>query len=433
MLANLFAKPTHRRAGLTLIEILVALTMTLIVLGVMTYLFGWAGREMQSRRAVMEMANRSRSVEDLIRSDLASLTLDPRPYTDSTLPNGYFEFIEGAVTDATNAGTLGTAYLGDTDDTLAMTIRAKDGVLYRGSYSNATEPIAVHESPLAEVVWFTTINDLENDGVVQFSDSVRVHRRLLLIRPDEGQVRTDISAAEVYDYLILNDLSVRVVQGSSATQFNLIANDLVDLGRRENRFCHLYGNSFPSQFSINPIDVSTGIDVRQKANRDDIMLTDVAAFDIQLYSPNADVIIDSSIALEPDDPGFAISIANGIVPIDLGAFVDLGYGGGWFNGLPAGKSQLDTDPVTGLQYWVYDTWTPAYESDGIDQDGDGTADQGTNGLDDSGTAAPDDNEERETAPPYPYPVRGMQVTIRLVEKTTRQLHQTSIVHSFVPE
>ncbi len=426
MLANLFAKPTHRRAGLTLIEILVALTMTLIVLGVMTYLFGWAGREMQSRRAVMEMANRSRSVEDMIRSDLASLTLDPRPYTDSTLPNGYFEFIEGVVTDATNTGTLGTAYLGDTDDTLAMTIRAKDGVLYRGTIGGA-----VQESPLAEVLWFTTVNDVDGAAGIGFSDSVRIHRRLLLIRPDLGQVRTDIAEAEVYAFLQQNDLSVRVVQGSSATQFNLVANDLIDLGRRENRFCHFYGDSFPSRFDINPINASTGVDARQKANRDDIMLTDVAAFDIQLYSPNAAVLVDAAtnIALEPDDPGYVVGGA------ELGAFVDLGYDqvsgtNAWFALAPTLKSQL-----TALPY-VYDTWTPAYESDGIDQDGDGTADQGTNGVNDvvtGGTDAPDDNAERETAPPYPYPVRGMQVTIRLVEKTTRQLHQTSIVHSFVPE
>ena len=415
MLATVIANPKSNRSGLTLVEIMIALTMTLLVLGAMTYLFGWAGHEMQTRRAVMEMANRARAAEEFLRSDLASLTLDPRPFTDSTLPNGYFEYIEGAVNDATNSGSLDTAYLGDTDDVLAMTIRAKDGVLFRGTIGGG-----VQESSLAEVVWFTTTNDLNDDGSIQFDDSVRVHRRLLLIRPDQGQVRNEIDEAAVIDYLQNNDLSVRVVQGDTASTFDLIANDLVDLGRRENRFCHLYGNSFPNVFAINPIDVSSGVDARVKANGDDIMLTDVAAFDIQVFSPNAEIAVETSIALEPDDPGYA---SGGTA---LGAFVDLQNNStsGWFCSAAAGKSGLTR---------VYDTWTPAYESDGINQDGDGLTDEGTNGVDDGGTAAPDDNEERETAPPYPNPVRGLQATIRLVEKGTRQLHQTSVVHSFVPE
>jgi len=82
---------------------------------------------------------------------------------------------------------------------------------------------------------------------------------------------------------------------------------------------------------------------------------------------------------------------------------------------------------------VYDTWTPFYESDGIDQDGSGVVDQGTNGLDNGGTQAPDDDAERETAPAFPYPVRGVKVSIRLVEKTTKQIHQSSVIHSYVPE
>ena len=90
---------------------------------------------------------------------------------------------------------------------------------------------------------------------------------------------------------------------------------------------------------------------------------------------------------------------------------------------------------------VYDTWTPVYESDGLNQNGnnDGGSparpliDEGTNGLDDGGPAAPDDDSERETRPPYPYPVRGVKATIRLIEKNTKQIHQSSVIHSYVPE
>jgi hypothetical protein len=60
-------------------------------------------------------------------------------------------------------------------------------------------------------------------------------------------------------------------------------------------------------------------------------------------------------------------------------------------------------------------------------------DEGTDGLDNDGTNGVDDTGERETLPPYAYPIRGIKVSIRLIEKGTKQVHQTSIVHSFVPE
>ena len=59
-----FAFRSHRRSGLTLVEILIALSMTLIVLGVMTSAFRFASEEMQNGRALIELANRARIVED---------------------------------------------------------------------------------------------------------------------------------------------------------------------------------------------------------------------------------------------------------------------------------------------------------------------------------------------------------------------------------
>ena len=87
------------RSGLTLVEIMIALTMTLIVLGAMMTAFQFASEQMQMGRAVMEMANRLRVAEELLRDDLSNLTVDPRPYTESTNPNGYFEIVEGPLRD----------------------------------------------------------------------------------------------------------------------------------------------------------------------------------------------------------------------------------------------------------------------------------------------------------------------------------------------
>ena len=86
---------------------------------------------------------------------------------------------------------------------------------------------------------------------------------------------------------------------------------------------------------------------------------------------------------------------------------------------------------------VYDTWTPHYEYDGIDQDqqiGDTYGvDQGTNDFDDDRQNGVDDNGERETMPPYPKPIRGLKVTLRVIEKNSKQVRQSSVVKSAVPQ
>ena len=79
------------RSGLSLVEIMIALTMTLIVLGAMMTAFQFASEKMQGGRAIMELANRARTAESLLRSDLAGLTLDPRPYA----PNHYASWLFG--------------------------------------------------------------------------------------------------------------------------------------------------------------------------------------------------------------------------------------------------------------------------------------------------------------------------------------------------
>jgi hypothetical protein len=45
----------------------------------------------------------------------------------------------------------------------------------------------------------------------------------------------------------------------------------------------------------------------------------------------------------------------------------------------------------------------------------------------------DDVSERDTIPPYSYPLRGLQVRIRLYEPSTRQARQATVATDFVTE
>ncbi len=539
------------RAGLTLVEIMIALTMTLVVLGAMMTAFQFASEQMQMGRGVMEMANRLRSGEELLRSDLANLTVDPRPYTETTNPNGYFEIVEGPHRDLnfpltaqdtvapagqwdfdgfgthlirdTNSNSVpdpidaqltggpdvnmdnidddfdpnfaGNSFRGDHDDIWMGTVRAK-GQPFRGRYipPDTTAPIVtvpstteatidfpnfsineinVIESPLAEIIWWSDYQDTNSNYIADFqSESVTVYRRVRLIRPDLTlpAFQTQTLAMQ---YLATTDISARIVivnqTAPAVTYFQVVANDIKDLTIRENRFCHhpIVGTSagFPqflnrgTLWGLRSADYVVGAtSVNIEPNGNDILLTDVAAFDLKVYSPNASIGVTDGVTVEPHDIGYVSIPAANKAPI--GGYVDLGHsGGGWFGGLATSRSRLTyqfrfdlpaAPQLTGLMDTVYDTWTPHYESDGIDQDaflGDTTGfDQGTNGVNDvgaienpvshaieTGTPAPDDDAERETRPPYPFPIRGIKATIRLVEPNTKQIHQSSVIHSYVPE
>ena len=88
---------------------------------------------------------------------------------------------------------------------------------------------------------------------------------------------------------------------------------------------------------------------------------------------------------------------------------------------------------------VYDTWSWHYENNGLDEDGNAIIDQATNGFDDfevfSGQkfGGIDDVGERETQPPYDRALRGLQVKIRVYERDSRQIRETTVKESFVPE
>ncbi len=441
---------SNARSGLTLIEIMIALTMTLIVLGAMMTAFQFASQKMQAGRAVMELANRARSAESLLRADLAGLTVEPRPYAQTASPPGYFEYIEGPSRDKWYDGIPiippiippdEVSYLGDIDDVLAMTVRSS-GRMFRGRWNGG-----IIESPQAEVIWFTTWNDLDaKPDKIQFEESVSVRRRVLLIAPPGlTGLPINIDMNAVNAFFQNNDVSARVVP--NGTNFDIVANDLNDLALRKNRFCHhLPDDPLDPRYLLPNVLLVDYLVNRLSRSGDDIVLTDVAGFDLRVYSPNINVNTSANtgvdIIAEPGDPGYVNFGTSAGSP--NGAFVDLASDptdpNGWFAGNASMKSQCSyTDPMNPLNPLsllttnVYDTWTPFYESDGIDQDGVFSFDQGTNGLDDDNSNGVDDTAERETLPPYAHPIRGLQVSIRLIEKGTKQVHQTTIVHSFVPE
>jgi hypothetical protein len=211
---------------------------------------------------------------------------------------------------------------------------------------------------------------------------------------------------------------------------------LSDLARRENRFAR-DNTQFPHAIDLTFLS-ETKMGASDGFSGDDILLTDIAGFDVKIYSPTVriDLIdIDSNgsaeTAVEPSHIGY---VGVGANAANNGGFVDLATNPAiaftrtepFFTTFPLVRAALWTEPT-------YCTWSPHYETDGIDQDQDGFSDEGANGLDDDDANGVDDDGERETAPPYPFPVRGIEVTFRIIEKNTRQVRQTSVIQNFLPQ
>lgn len=507
----------HRR-GFTLIEMLVAMTVTLILIFALAQVFAIVGESVAEGRATLELAGSLRSVGATLQDDLDGVTVTTLPPADDAEGEGYLEAFEGVGNDLSPlpglpmspstipARTVSNSY-GDIDDVLAFTSRRKNGLPFTGFHYGT--PV---QSSEAEIIWFTRFEDRDGDQVPSPGE-VTLYRRALLILPNYNLANGNTTVAALNDHFRQSDISARL------TGSGIVANSLADLTKRENRFAHRPTN-FPyllSRAMLIPrgavfatggqpgfdtfddnndgtVDDSWeagwfGSDDQIDTNLSnvvhgfghDALVPNLLSFDVKLYDPYAEIRETSSaMDVAPGDPAWGPSGNSTIRPAGRGAFVDLAYqcptvaaapadpwiiehtsrhpastalqnGISLFSGMPAYKdNNNDSDWDTGEPFrgvynsplaayaptfgTSYCTWSKHYERDGVDQDGDGLFDEGTNGSDDAPfNGIVDDVTERETSPPYPFPLRGLQVSIRVIDTGSRQIRQTTVVADFLPE
>lgn len=209
---------------------------------------------------------------------------------------------------------------------------------------------------------------------------------------------------------------------------------------------------------------------------EDVILNNVLAFDVKIWDPLAPVLANieggTAIVFQPGDPNYLRTyvdwVANGRLSfptgapglVETGAYVDLNYLDNrnhiesQFSGPGFNTNTQPFSPAQPLTRMTYDTWSDHYESDGIDQDLDGTVDEGTNGIDDDGDGVTDEVglrpngvdddgdgaideadevDEQEAPPPYAFPLRGIQIKIRVFEPTSRQVREFTVVQETLPE
>lgn len=481
------------RKGYTLIEMLVATTLTLVMMGAVATVFGMIGEGVSAARATLEMSDAMRATAQRLRTDLegATQTVGPPHFGEwsdgeGAANEGYFEYIEGplgpvtapgayAVTDAGAADTT----VADTDDILLFTTRTRGEPFIGRVNGNAAE------SQDAEVAWFVRGRTL--------------YRRVLLVRPDlnstDGSGFYCLAGVASAGFYNLYDLSARL-EWDTHDPMNpvrkVVANSLADLTRRECRYAHHFrlaggddtypfsagrwgqlglptlgecshanwvvdgmnpttimaGVTFPTpnvmDFWINtPFATWTGVESDTgeltaypgARTGEDVVLSNVIGFDVKAWDPNAPVRGNGTTVLYPGDPGYPGGV--GYSTIAYGAYVDLGYGGAsLFGGDSWDYTTASPFGPRSELTRVYDTWSLHYEHDGVKQVGNVSGlvtDAGTNGFDDDGNGLVDDVYEQETQAPYPVPLRGIQVKLRVFEPDSRQIREMTVVHSFLPE
>lgn len=418
-------QPVRQRcSAFSLTELLVASAIGLLVMASVATLFSVFSRALSEGQSTIEMASKMRTAGWRLRRDLAGITVRIRPPARPEANAGYFELIEGPLSD--NSASPNSPNLSaDTDDTLFFTTTSAGG-LFSGRYgSNDTA-----ESGTAEVAWFCRLANPDATSVPLPAGMqvFNLYRRQLLVlgyagkdpffsKGNRAEVTTDVKPGE-YDISLRQEvISDPVTLVSKAM---LVPNSLADLADRRNRFGHN-----PAAF---PFPLTLASDGRAPMNLtfdetarawEDVVLTNVIAFDVRVFDPPSTAQPTAGTSFFPGDPGYVTG--NGA----YGAYIDLGsgQGTGLLSGPMAQKSRMSGPPT-------YCTWSTAYELNGRDEDGDGKVDPGANGTDDNGNGLFDEATEAETLPPYPVSLRGIEVRIRCYEPVSKQVRQITIRQAF---
>ena len=434
---------------MTLVEMLVATAITLILMAAVAQVFAAFSGAMSNGRSILETDARLRNVARRLRDDLNGATTQMLPPRTPDQGEGYFEIIEGPLNDYQDASNGGAALVSgttevcptDIDDVLLFTTRDTDSPFVGRLLSNTIE------SSTAEVAWFARPTPGTSNPV-----TYTLYRKQLLVMGYVGAAPFLASGNKLdlpnnwfwKNYFTESsvtspcDISARREKIPS-TFDRLVPNTLSDLTRRESRFLHnsngdTTGNSFPypfvSHLTTTPPDGLVFDDTPRAG--EDIILSNVLAFDVRVFDPAAPIGLSTSqgTAIVPGDTGFSAGGSGS------GAYVDLGHSA-------TTNSLLNADPLFSAAKAVdvtnnknlprtYCTWSTHYEANGIDEDQIAPIDQGTDGLDNDSNSLVDESNEQETSPPYPYPLRGIEVRIRVYEPKSQQVRQVSVRHTFVP-
>jgi hypothetical protein len=430
------------KSGLTLVEMLVAMTASLILFGAVVTIFQILGDAVGKSRRAGRLDSDLCSIRTRLQQDLAGATANRsadglQVEINSGSVSGYFEVIEGANSDlldysvspaynrATNiAGPTAASndrIVGDTDDLLLFTTRNVTLDPFVGKFGNTTLT-----AEQAEVAYFCR----PTDGTPAPTNPklYTLYRRQLLIiggfpRPPFASDGS-MPFTSWGDFYATYDLSARR-EDLGASGVRIVLNTANDLQRRRNRFAHdpVCSGTTRDLHPLLPNHPNNVLALAGTRQDEDVLATNVLAFDVRMLDPQAverqrteDPL---TVRMQPADQLYWTKKSNNLAtatPVygDLGfnAFAafhpDANTAPGVFSGYGRSGNCLVGTATTSR---TYDTWTSLYVSNLQDDDNNGMV---------------DDAPERA---PYSQPLGGIQVVIRLYDSDTKTVKQATITQS----
>ena len=123
------------RRGYTLVELLIATTLTLVMMGGVAAVFGTIGTSVSASRAGLETADALRAAAQRLQTDLDGVTASINPPAKPEDNRKYFEYTEGGAIGWSAPGEVARntdnipdtpdSTVGDNDDMLMFTTRSK--------------------------------------------------------------------------------------------------------------------------------------------------------------------------------------------------------------------------------------------------------------------------------------------------------------------
>ena len=89
--------------GFTLVEMLVAMAVTLLMMVALARGFGFIGDTVRESRVRVELSNSLRDITSRLRDELGRCTVSLLPAVYDDQQGGYFMYYEGPLTDATSS------------------------------------------------------------------------------------------------------------------------------------------------------------------------------------------------------------------------------------------------------------------------------------------------------------------------------------------
>lgn len=355
--------------GLTLIEMMISVVLTLMIVFAVVQAFQMMGTGMTNGRAAIEIMGNLRSPVVQLQRELDNVTCPVRPVIDPRQNLGYFYYYEGPNSDRNynadeeldnvlkiDANSGEATHFGDSDDVLAFTCSRPDSPFQAQAVRHDGTVITM-ESTTAEVVWWMAKVVRPRSQGEPLEVGRVLLRRVFLIRPDipaydpaQSHAAGDINLTPSLN----SDISATVI----ATVCN--ANTLGSVTDPRNRALNWHRvpralqNYFPSVIYDSPQSpVAMGATYKNWPARylgwlpemeRFIVANDMLAMDVRVFDPLAPIMNmapagSAIVAVSPSDTGYPGKIlsefnnnylanyfqTNLSNMVGRGAFVDLGY------------------------------------------------------------------------------------------------------------